>query len=91
MENEKRDSAEEDCDADLSDEHEGGISGQGFSSHSGAKLLDKVTDLLSGVDINETSMSSLDNMLLIRHTHAVLPIICISTKSPPNFLTLEIF
>jgi len=42
------------------------------------ELLDKVADLLSGVDIDETSMSPLNNVEFIRHTQTILPIVSIS-------------
>ena len=40
-----------------------------------ALLLHEVAHLLSRIDVDETSMSTLNDMALIRHAHVVLPVI----------------
>ena len=43
-------------------------------------LLNEVADLLCRVDVEKTSVSSLDKMGIVRHAHAVLPVVCIGVS-----------
>ena len=45
-----------------------------------ALFLHEIADLLSRVHINETAMCTLDNMIVIRNTEAVLPVICVGIR-----------
>lgn len=45
-----------------------------------ALFLHEIADLLSRVHINETAMCTLDNMIIIWDTEAVLPVICVGIR-----------